>query len=171
MMANVAKFIFRVDSWILQIHSIAARCTHTISLMIQLLRLWGASTAGDTSLIPGLGTKVLHATRHSLFIKKKKKVKKKSAFWVSLVAQTVKNLPAMQETWVWKTWFRKIPWREWHLMPVFWPGEFHGQGSQMGYSLWGHKVWDTTEWFSLSSLTHTLTDTPYITTTPSFTTA
>ena len=34
-------------------------------------------------------------------------------------AQMVKNLPAMQETWV-QPWVRKIPWRrEWQLTPVF----------------------------------------------------
>ncbi|MDK7200534.1 hypothetical protein, partial [Corynebacterium amycolatum] len=42
--------------------------------------------------------------------------------WTSLVAQLVKNLLAMQETWV-----GKIPWRNERLpTPVFWPGEFHG---------------------------------------------
>ena len=42
--------------------------------------------------------------------------------WASLVAQLVKNLPEMQETWV-----GKIPWRrEWLPTPVFWPREFHG---------------------------------------------
>ena len=56
--------------------------------------------------------------------------------WASLVAQLVKNLPAMRETWV-----RKIPWRRERLpTPVFWPGEFHGL-----YSPWGHKESDTTE--------------------------
>ena len=36
-----------------------------------------------------------------------------------LVAQTIKNLPAMQETWV-----RTIPWRRtWQPTPVFLPGE------------------------------------------------
>ena len=40
----------------------------------------------------------------------------------SLVAQLVKNPPAMQETWV-----GKIPWRRKRLpIPVFWPREFHG---------------------------------------------
>ena len=54
----------------------------------------------------------------------------------SLVAQLVKNLPAMQEIWV-----GKIPWRRERLpTPVFWPGEFHGL-----YSPWGHKESDTTE--------------------------
>ena len=34
---------------------------------------------------------------------------------------------------------------------VFWPGEFHGQRSLVGYSPWGHKKSDTTEWLSLSA--------------------
>ena len=43
-------------------------------------------------------------------------------FGASLVAQLLKNLPAMLETWV-----GKIPWRRARLhTPVFWPGEFHG---------------------------------------------
>ena len=38
------------------------------------------------------------------------------------MTQTIKNLPAMQETWV-----GKIPWRrEWLSTPVFLPGEFYG---------------------------------------------
>ena len=42
--------------------------------------------------------------------------------WVSLVAQLVKDLSAVQETWV-----GKIPWRKERLpTPVFWRGEFHG---------------------------------------------
>ena len=40
----------------------------------------------------------------------------------------------------------KIPWRrEWPSIPVFWPGESHGQRSLAGYSPWGHKESDTTE--------------------------
>ena len=43
--------------------------------------------------------------------------------WASLVAQTVKNLPAMRETWV-PSWVGKIPWRRARqLTPVFLPGE------------------------------------------------
>ena len=43
--------------------------------------------------------------------------------WASLVAQMVKNLPAVQETWV-QSWVGKIPWkRAWHPTPVFLPGE------------------------------------------------
>ena len=46
-----------------------------------------------------------------------------------LVAQTVKSLPAMWETWVQSLGW-EIPWRrEWLPAPVFWPGKPHGQRS------------------------------------------
>ena len=32
-----------------------------------------------------------------------------------------------------------------NLLPVFLPGEFHGQRSLAGYSLWSHKESDMTE--------------------------
>ena len=70
-------------------------------------------------------------------------------FWfcrASLVAQTVKNLSAVKESWVvslssvqfscsvvsnpMDPLVRKIPWkRAWQPTPVFLPGEFHGQRS------------------------------------------
>ena len=63
----------------------------------------------------------------------------------SLVAQLVKNLPAMWETWF-DLWVGKIPWRRERLpTQVFWPGEFHGL-----YSPWGCKESDATERLSLS---------------------
>ena len=38
-------------------------------------------------------------------------------------------------------WVGTIPWRrEWLPIPVFLPGEFHGQRSLAGYSPWGHRV-------------------------------
>ena len=59
----------------------------------------------------------------------------------SLVAQTVKNLPAMQMTWV-----GRIPWRRAQQpTPVFLPGESHGQRSLAGYSQWGCEQSDMTE--------------------------
>ena len=40
----------------------------------------------------------------------------------------------------------RFPWRsEWHPSPVFLPGEFHGQRSLAGSSLWGRKESDRTE--------------------------
>ena len=57
----------------------------------------------------------------------------------------VKNLPAMQETWIFSPWVRKTPWRrEWLPTPVFLPGEFHGQMSLEDYSPWGRKESDMT---------------------------
>ena len=48
-------------------------------------------------------------------------------------------------------WVQKIPWRrEWLSTPVFLPGECCGQRSLAGYSLWGCKESDTTEWLTLS---------------------
>ena len=44
-----------------------------------------------------------------------------------------------------------IPWRrQWQHLPVFLPGEFHGQRSLAGYRPWGCKELDMTDW-----LTHT----------------
>ena len=63
--------------------------------------------------------------------------------WASLVAQLVKNLPAMRETWV-----RSLGWEDpqrKERLPtlVFWPGEFHG------LSPWVAEL-DMTERLSLS---------------------
>ena len=66
--------------------------------------------------------------------------------WASLVAQKIKNPPAMQETRV-----RSLGWEdplEKGMVlpaPVFLPGEFHGQRSLVGYSPWGCKESDMTE--------------------------
>ena len=66
-------------------------------------------------------------------------------FESSLVAQVVKNLPAIWETHV-QFLVGKIPWRrEWLPIPVFLPEEFHGQRRLAGYSPWGRKELDTTE--------------------------
>ena len=66
------------------------------------------------------------------------------------MAQRVKRLPAMRETWV-----GKIPWRrKWQPIPVFLPGESHGQRSLAGYSPRGRRESDTTERLSLSLPSH-----------------
>ena len=70
--------------------------------------------------------------------------------WASLVAQTVMNPPAMQETWV-----GKILWRRaWQPTAVFLPGESHEQRSLMGYSPCGHKELDMTERLSTAHTAH-----------------
>ena len=88
-----------------------------------------ACNAGDPGSIPGLGTSPGEEIGYPLQYP-----------WASVVAQLVKNLPAM-----WETWVGKIPWRREQLStPVFWPGEFLGL-----YSPWGHKESDMTEQLSL----------------------
>ena len=64
----------------------------------------------------------------------------------SLVAQMVKCLSTMQETWVSIPGSGRFPWRrKWHSTPVLLPGKSHGQRSLVGYSPWGRKESDTTE--------------------------
>ena len=46
--------------------------------------------------------------------------------WASFVAQLVKNLPAMQETWAWSLGWEDPRRRERLPTPVFWPRKFHG---------------------------------------------
>ena len=63
----------------------------------------------------------------------------------SLVAQTVKRLPAMWEARV-RSLGREDPWRrKWQPTPVLLPGKFHGRRSLVGYSPRGRKESDTTE--------------------------
>ena len=68
-------------------------------------------------------------------------------FQCSLVAQLVKNLPAM-----WEIWVQSLGWedpleKESLPTPVSWPREFHGL-----YSPWGCKETDMTERLSLHFL-------------------
>ena len=61
------------------------------------------------------------------------------------MAQRLKHLPAMRETWV-----RSLGWeesleKEMQPTPVLLPGESHGGRSLVGYSPWGRKESDTTE--------------------------
>ena len=54
-------------------------------------------------------------------------------------------MPVMQETKFYPS-VGKIPWkRKWQPIPVFLPGESHGQRSLARYSLWDHKELDVIE--------------------------
>ena len=83
----------------------------------------------------------------SLFRKNSVRDKVSSKKWIyaSLIAQLVKNLPAVQEAWVlfldWKDPLEK----EVATHSTILAGEFHGQRSLEGYGPWGRKEWDTTE--------------------------
>ena len=63
----------------------------------------------------------------------------------SLVAQMVKTLLQCNRP-RYNPGVGKISWRrEWLPTPIFLPGEFHGQRSLVGHSLWGHRDSNTTE--------------------------
>ena len=100
--------------------TVAALAAVTVHLGEQKLH-----TQADAFGWPKRSSGFLHETSNQLLA---------NSVWASLVAQLVKNPPAMKETWI-----GKIPWRRERLsIPVFWPGEFHGLCSQ-----WGHKELDT----------------------------
>ena len=105
--------------------------------------------AGDPSSIPGSGRSVGEGIGYPL-----------QCSWVSLVAQLVKNLPAMRETLVQsQDWEDPMEKRKATPSSWFWPGEFHGLSSS-----WGCKELDKTEWLSLHFTFHSLCIHPLITT-------
>ena len=87
-----------------------------------------ACNAGDPSSIPGSGRSAGDGISYPL-----------QYSWASLVAQLVKNVPAMRKTWVQPLGWEDSLERERLHTPVFWPGEFHEL-----YSPWGPKELDTT---------------------------
>ena len=70
--------------------------------------------------------------------------------WISLVAQMVKHLHTIWETWVQSLGWKISWWRKWQPTPVFLPEKSHRWRSLVGYSPWGRKESDTTEWFHFS---------------------
>ena len=82
--------------------------------------------AGDPGSIPGLGRSAGEGIDYPLQYSS-----------ASLVAQLVKNPPAM-----WEVRFPGLgrsPWRRERLpIPVIWPGEFHGTYKSMGLQRVGH---------------------------------
>ena len=61
----------------------------------------------------------------------------------------VKNLPAIQETWV-QSLGQEDPWEKGMATSVFFPGELHGQRNLMGCSPWGCEESDIAEQLTLS---------------------
>ena len=94
-----------------------------------------ACNAGDPGSVPGSGRSPGEGIGYPL-----------QYSWASLVAQLVKNLPEM-----WETWIQYLGWKD---SPGGGHGSSlqysclenpHGQRSLAGYSLWGRKESDTTE--------------------------
>ena len=76
--------------------------------------------------------------------------------WAPLLAQTVKNPPAMWETWVWSLGWKDPLEKGMAITPVFLPGESQGQRSLVGYSPWSHKELDRAEWLHFPTIIHLL---------------
>ena len=69
--------------------------------------------------------------------------------WDSVVAQIVKNPPAMCETWIWSlAWEDTLEDGMATRSSILCLENPHRQRSLVGYSPWGHKVLDMTEWLS-----------------------
>ena len=74
-----------------------------------------------------------------------------------LVAQTVKKICMQCRRFEFDPWGGSLGKRNGYPLPVFLPGEFHGQRSLAGYSPWDHKELDITEQIPHTH-THTHTD-------------
>ena len=99
-----------------------------------------ACSAGDPTSVPGSGRSAGEGISYPL-----------QYSWASLVAQTVKNLPAIQNT-RGQSLSREEPWRrKWQSAPVFLPGEFRGHRNLVDNNPWGCQESDMTEQLS----THT----------------
>ena len=97
-----------VSAWYLGSKSILAGRQRGFTLLCMYIAL----SKGDASSIPGLGRSPGEGIGYLL-----------QYSWASLVAETVKNLPAMWETWF-NPWVGKIPWRRaWPPTPLLLPGE------------------------------------------------
>ena len=79
--------------------------------------------------------------------------------YISLTAQMVNNLPAMQETWALSLGQEDPLEKGMATHSSILPGEFHGQRSLAGYSPWGWKASGMTGWLILSLFTHYVPDT------------
>ena len=97
-----------------------------------------ACDVGDPSSIPGSGRSPGEGIGYPL-----------QYSWASLAFQTVKNLPALWETWVWS-----LDWEELlkkgtatHVSFLAWRIPWTEEPG--GYSPWGHKESDMTEWLSV----------------------
>ena len=93
-----------------------------------------AYNAGDPSSIPGSGVSPEEGVGYPL-----------QYSWASLVAQMVKNLPALRESWVLSLGQEDPLRRKWQPTPIFLPGESLWTEEPGGYSPWGCKESDITE--------------------------
>ena len=87
------------------------------------------------------------------------------ALFSSLTTSFIKQLPTWDYVYLIQLWHQFLDtytyymskcayWRrKWQPTPVFLPGKFHGQRSLAGYSPWGCKELDMTEWLTTAKAT------------------
>ena len=85
-------------------------------------------------------------------------------WWTSLVAQRVKHLPTVWETWVRFLGQEDPLEKEMATHSSTLAGKSHGQKSVVGYSLWGRKELDTSDFtllhFTLTTMENTNSSKP-----------
>ena len=111
---------------------------------------------GHVKMEAEIGMVHLQTTEHQglpAVTRTRKKAWNISSLRASLVAQSVKNLPAVKETRVqslgWEDPLEKLKWQP---TSVSLPGKSHGHRSLVGCSPWGHKELGTTERLTLTYL-------------------
>ena len=77
----------------------------------------------------------LHFPKHGLRVSLVKQILNNCNYWIPLLRQFTLKQSIIHSPWR----------RAWQPIPVFLPGESHGQRSLMGYSPWGCQESDTTE--------------------------
>ena len=107
---------------------------YSASLGAQMVKV-PAYSAGDLGLIPGLGRFSGEGNGPTPVLLPRKSHGRRSL--VSMESQRVRH----KETWV-------LSLGQGRSTPVFLLGQYHGQSSVAGYSPWGCKELDTTEWLS-----------------------
>ena len=115
-------------------------CASQVAQLVQLIKInekkKSTCNVGDPDWIPGSGRSAGEGIGYT-----------HQYSWASLVAQMVKNPPAMWET-GFNPWVGKVPWRRKRLpIVIFRHGEFHGQRILAGYSPWGLKELEMTVQF------------------------
>ena len=85
------------------------------------------------------------------YTKTKDITRKENYRLLSFMTIGTKILNKMLANWIWQH-IKDLWRRKWQPTPVLLPGKSHGLRSLVGYSPWGRKESDTTEWLHFTSL-------------------
>ena len=164
-----------IHSWFILLSSKASLVAQTVKNLPAMQETWVQCLGGEDPLEKGMATysSILawripcterNLVGYSLWGHKESNTTERLSFHftlvntqVSLEAQTIKNLPAIQETWVPSLGGENPLEKGMATHLVFLPGEFHRQRNLVGYSPWDHRV--RHDWETLASLTLLLVNT------------